>query len=228
MQSHYSEYQSFEAPETLLDITPRCNEPNDSIPESANVIEPVRFHGQFEDCMEMYGEAARVAEYLNAHQGWFRRCAHPMKAQPLGENGYALGIGRFGSCGYEVEPKIGLELLPPEEGVYRIKTIPIPDYVPPGYEVDFNAAMRLMEITPEPLPKPLEKVKDWDGKITRVEWELDLVVLIQFPKFIYRLPRSFIQNTGDRVLRQIVRQVNRRLTHKVQLDFHTSLGLPMP
>jgi hypothetical protein len=36
------------------------------------------------------------------------------------------------------------------------------------------------------------------------------------------------QSTGDRLLSQVVRQVSRRLTHKVQEDFHSSLGIPMP
>ena len=61
--------------------------------------------------------------------------------------------------------------------------------------------------------------------LTWVEWELDLV---QFPRFIRRLSRSLIQSTGDRILNQIVRQVSRRLTHKVQKDFHQSLNIPFP
>jgi hypothetical protein len=66
------------------------------------------------------------------------------------------------------------------------------------------------------------------GKITKVEWQLDLAVYVQFPKFIQRLPKSMVQSTGDRLLNQIVRQVSRRLTYKVQEDFHKSLGLPFP
>jgi hypothetical protein len=45
-----------------------------------------------------------------------------------------------------------------------------------------------------------------------------------FPKFIRRLPQGLIQGTGDRVLAQIVRQVSRRLTAKVQDDFHASFS----
>ncbi|MBV8885364.1 MAG: DUF1997 domain-containing protein, partial [Chroococcidiopsidaceae cyanobacterium CP_BM_RX_35] len=40
------------------------------------------------------------------------------------------------------------------------------------------------------------------------------------------LPNSLIQNTGDRLLHQIVKQVSRRLTYKVQEDFHKSRNLP--
>jgi hypothetical protein len=65
-------------------------------------------------------------------------------------------------------------------------------------------------------------------EITRVEWQLDLAVYIQFPKFIHRLPKSVIQSTGDRLLNKIVQQVSRRLTYKVQEDFHKSLGIPFP
>jgi hypothetical protein len=61
-----------------------------------------------------------------------------------------------------------------------------------------------------------------------VEWELDLTVTVQFPRFIQRLSKSLVQTTGDRLLRQIVRQISRRLTYKVQEDFHFTLGLPMP
>jgi len=63
-----------------------------------------------------------------------------MKVEPWGKMA-TLTIGRFGSFGYDVEPKIGLELLPPDKGVYRIKSIPVPDYVTPGYEVDFQSAL---------------------------------------------------------------------------------------
>ncbi len=160
--------------------------------------------------MEMSAPAATVAEYLNTHASWFSRCAEPMKVQPLADNGYALIIGRFGSFGYEVEPKIGLELLPPENGIYHIRTIPIPDYRSPGYDVDYRAALQLKENSAE---------------MTRVEWELDLMVELHFPRFIQRLPKSLIQSTGDRLLNQIVRQVSRRLTRKVQEDFHQSLGI---
>jgi len=53
-------------------------------------------------------------------------------------------------------------------------------------------------------------------------------VMVQFPRFIHALPMSLIETTGDRLLNQIVRQVSRRLTHKVQEDFHTSANLPFP
>lgn len=188
--------------------------------QTRQVNEPNRFHGAFASCMEMYADAKIVAGYLDAHRSWFPRCAHPMKAEPIGENGYALTIGRFGSFGYEVEPKIGLDLLPQDHGIYRIQTIPVPDYEPVGYEVDFQAALQLIESEP--------KSAEGSAQITQVEWELDLKVFIQFPRFIHALPKSLVQSTGDRLLNQIVRQVSRRLTHKVQQDFHNTVGIPLP
>jgi hypothetical protein len=179
-------------------------------------IQPFVFSYRFTDAMAMGADLHTVAKYLDAHQGWFTRCAHPMQVSALGQNGYAITIGKFSSCGYTVEPKIGLELLPPQSGIYRIRTIEIPDYTPPGYEVSFNAQMRLVEVV--------------NGTTlgTKVEWDLDLSVQIQFPKFIYKLPKKFIQSTGDNVLKQIVTQVSRRLTNKVQQDFHGNLGLKIP
>jgi Protein of unknown function (DUF1997) len=180
-----------------------------------------QFCGHYCDRMDLFASVEIVEKYLNSHRSWFTRCADPMKVQPLGENGYDVGIGRFGSFGYEVEPKIGLELLPPDEGIYRIRTIPIPGYTPPGYDVDYRASLQLVENPKSDLSQDLPE-------ITGVEWELDLTVYIHFPKFIQRLPKSLIQSTGDRLLNQIVRQISRRLTRKVQEDFHSSMGIPFP
>jgi len=214
------EYQSLEITETVLPVASSEEEANETLTQS-NVATLTKFYGRYQDCMEMFAPAVKVGEYLNSHSSWFSRCAEPMKVQPLGENGYALVIGRFGSFGYEVEPKIGLELLPPDEGIYRIRTIPIPDYQPPGYDVDYRASLRLSE-------NAANSVYTDIAEVTKVEWELDLVVYIHFPKFIQRLPKSLIQSTGDRLLNQIVRQVSRRLTRKVQEDFHQSLQIPFP
>ncbi|MEB3211699.1 MAG: DUF1997 domain-containing protein [Leptolyngbyaceae bacterium] len=183
---------------------------------------PSTFHGCFENHMEMYASADVVAAYLDQHHQWFRRCAKPMSAEPLGENGYALTIGKFKSFGYEVEPKIGLDLLPQDKGVYRIQTISIPGYTPPGYDVDFRASLQLAEDT----SNVDNSSGDASRAVTNVEWELDLKVMIHFPRFIHALPNSLIQATGDRLLHQIVRQVSKRLTYKVQEDFHKTMGIP--
>ncbi|MDZ8067838.1 MAG: DUF1997 domain-containing protein [Nostoc sp. DedQUE08] len=216
MLSRKGEYKSWEITEAVLPVA-SSQEAEDTLTEP-NVATLTKFYGRYQDCMEMAAPVEKVAEYLNSHASWFARCAEPMNVQSLGENGYALTIGRFGSFGYEVEPKIGLELLPPEEGIYRIRTIPIPDYQPPGYDVDYRASLELKETD----------VSTSIGKVTRVEWELDLIVYLHFPRFIQRLPKSIIQSTGDRLLNQIVRQVSRRLTRKVQEDFHKSLEIPFP
>ena len=178
--------------------------------------QPFCFSYRFTDTMLMGADVKTVGRYLDAHQGWFTRCAHPMTVQSIGTNGYDLTVGKFDSFGYTVEPKIGLELLPQESAVYRIRTVDIPDYTPLGYEVSFNAEMRLVETV------------DGDRLGTRVDWDLDLNVYIQFPKFIYKLPTKVIQGTGNKVLKQIVNRVSRQLTHKVQEDFHGNLGLNIP
>ncbi|MCC5668995.1 DUF1997 domain-containing protein [Nostoc sp. CHAB 5784] len=217
MLSTNREYKSWEITEAVLPVASSQEAAEDTLTE-ANVATVTKFSGRYQDFMEMPAPAEKVAQYLNNHASWFSRCAEPMKVQSLGENGYALVIGRFGAFGYDVEPKIGLELLPPDEGIYRIRTIPIPDYQPPGYDVDYRASLQLIE----------NDTSSSIGEITRVEWELDLIVDLHFPRFIQRLPKSIIQSTGDRLLNQIVRQVSRRLTRKVQEDFHKSLAIPFP
>jgi len=215
MVSTNREYKSYETTEKIISVTSLSETQELSL--ELDLDQQTKFYGTFSDCMELSAPAPIVAEYLNSHNQWFSNCAQPMKVQPLGENGYELTIGRFGALGYEVEPKIGLELLPPQQGVYRIRTIPIPNYQPPGYDVDYYASLQLVESENEDTPAQ-------SNPITKVEWELYLTVYVQFPKFINRLPKSLIQNTGDRLLNQIVRQVSRRLTRKVQDNFHQSLG----
>ncbi|MEM6423545.1 MAG: DUF1997 domain-containing protein [Cyanobacteria bacterium P01_C01_bin.73] len=227
MQSRSTERHTPELPEQLLDAVSglierhegeRHDEPGAATP-AVTSSDPFPFEGHYVGQMIMLADAATVSRYLDAHQGWFRRCAHPMTADPLGETGYAITVGRFGALDFEVEPKIGLDLLPQDQGVYRIRTLAVPGYEPDCYMVDFNAEMHLQESS-EP---------DENGHIfTQVKWELHLAVWINFPRFIQVLPRSLVKTSGDRLLNQIVRQVSRRLTRKVQEDFHTSLGLPLP
>jgi hypothetical protein len=176
------------------------------------------YRSQFADLMEMRAPAETVAAYLDRHEGWFRRCAAPMQVDALERNGYVLTLGRFGNFGFEVEPTIGLELLPQSAGVYRICTVP-PEQFQPGlgelYDVEFNAALRLEE-------------QDGARIHTNVLWELDLSVWIRLPSMIGLLPESLVQSSGDHLLRQIVRQISRRLTWKVQEDFHATHGLDCP
>jgi hypothetical protein len=143
-----------------------------------------------------------------------------MQVEAIAENGYALKLGRFGSLGYEVEPKIGLELLPREAGVYRIRTIPIPGYQAIGYDVDFQACLALCPAVPD---RPVGS-----ETITHANWDLDLIVQVQLPGFLQVLPQGLIRETGNRVLCEVVRQISRRLTHRVQQDFHIPRGLPLP
>lgn len=181
------------------------------------------FRINFVDHMEMYADSQTVADYLDVHPDWFTRCAAPLKTQPLGDNGYVLTIGKYGNFGYEIEPKVGLHLLPQENRVYRIETIDVPDYVPVGYEIDFKASMELVEFADQPANHELAL-----PAMTHVQWNLDLEVLVQFPKFIQALPHSLIEKTGDALLDKVVQQISRRLTRKVQEDFHSTRGLPMP
>ncbi len=218
MQSPSPDHSLSQNADVFLHSVPdySTSEPNQTVNQT--VTEPTEFRSRFIDSMEMYADAQSVADYLDAHQGWFRRCAHPMQVDAIDIHSYALTVGHFGAFGYDIEPKVGLNLLPQDQGIYRIETVPVPNYILTGYDVDFRAAMELVEtLNPE-----------LSGKMTQVQWQLDLTVTIQFPKFIHALPDALIRKTGDRILKQVVRQVSRRLTHKVQEDFHSSRGLPMP
>ena len=213
MQSPFTHNQPLDSSEFSEDNSLAQEKVDVALPSQITLQQPCQFRSRLSDCMTMYSDAQTVADYLNEHQGWFCRCSQPMKVEPLGDNGYTLIIGCFGALGYEVEPKIAVILSPPEGYTYRMHSVPVPDYVTPGYEVEYQASLTLKEdasVSPT---------------ITRVEWEMDLNVTIEFPKFIYRLPQNLVQTTGERLLSRIVRQVSRRLTKKVQDDFHSSLGL---
>ena len=183
------------------------------------------FHNHYVGYMDLFGDQQTVMKYLDAHQGWFRRCAHPFKADPIGETGYAMGVGKVGAMGFQVDARVGLNLLPPDANcVYRITTIPIPEQVPQGYEVDFQAEMRLEE-------KSMDLGDDQSGQsavMTSIEWDLHLTVFLQFPQFIQRLSQDMLQKTGDSVLGFIVKRVSKSLTAKVQDDFHKTHDIKVP
>ncbi|NDC13718.1 MAG: DUF1997 domain-containing protein [Synechococcaceae bacterium WB9_2_170] len=179
--------------------------------------------------MEMLAPADQVEAYLDRHEGWFRRCAAPMEVSPIGANGYALTLGRFGNFGFEVEPRIGLELLPQAQGVYRITTVPLAlkeSQFDGLYDVDFKASLKLEEA--EKCDPSESEPANQPPTCTLVRWQLDLTVWIQLPGVITLLPESLVQTSGDHLLRQIVRQISRKLTWKVQEDFHASHGLDCP
>jgi hypothetical protein len=187
-----------------------------------------RYASTFADLMEMRAPAAVVGAYLDRHEGWFRRCAAPMTVEPIGSQGYVLTLGRFGNFGFEVEPTIGLELLPQAAGIYRIVTVPLPqsDAALRGlYDVEFAASLRLDEASGSEVSH-----EEVDGVMlhTLVRWQLDLAVWLRLPAMLSLLPEHLVQSSGDHLLRQIVRQISRRLTWKVQEDFHASHGIPCP
>jgi Protein of unknown function (DUF1997) len=197
---------------------------------------PVKFQTAFAGRMEMYSDGETVANYLNVHQDWFCRCAQPMTVEPLDDRGYTLTIGRFGSKGYEIEPKIAVVLEPPKGRVYEMYTVPVPDYNPVGYDVDYQAVMELLEVSADEVAG-LEKIyqKHYQNKqqvipktITQVNWRLNMTIFVDLPKFVRKLPMSLIKSTGDALITQIVKQVSPRLTYKVQQDFHTRQSLPLP
>lgn len=185
---------------------------------------PLRFFNRYEDAMVVNADPDVYRRYLDAHDEWFERCARPMVAEPMGDNSYAITIGRFGASGYQVEPKVGFRLLPEDHSVYRIETVPVPGYEPQGYDVDFQATML---VSPDE-GAAAQGTEDASALATRITWTLDLTVFVRFPKFIRVIPDSVLQSTGDRLLGQIVRQVSKRLNRKVILDFHESQGLPLP
>jgi len=195
--------------------------PNTTVTLERQKRSPFHFCHQFEGTMTLSGDVETVKDYLNDHQGWFVRCAKPMQAEPIGANSYALTIGRFKALGYEIEPQLGVALLPEADGIYRMKTVPFETADSQYYEVDYQATLELVEKT------PTSQSND-SSPITKVDWTLELGVTIYLPQFIDRFSRSVVQRSGDRVLAQIVRQVSRRLTHKVQLDFHNRYDLPLP
>ena len=183
-----------------------------------------RYTSTFSDLMEMRANKNVVAAYLDRHESWFQRCATPMDVSPLGRNGYRLTLGRFGNFGFEVEPTIGLELQPQQAGIYRIITVPAGGQersLDGLYDVDFNASLQLDTDDEQGLD-------DHESTLTLVRWQLDLSVWIRLPAVITLLPANMLQSSGDHLLRQIVRQISRKLTWKVQEDFHARHDLICP
>jgi hypothetical protein len=225
-----SEYGTGEDPQFDLQDPDSDTDQSANLEQGADIAavkdEFRHFHNHYIGNMELLADKVTVMKYFDAHQGWFRRCAHPFKADPIGETGYAMGIGKVGALGFQVDARVGLNLLPPDQNcVYRIVTIPIPEQEPQGYEVDFQAEMRLEEKTLE--LRSGEKLGA-DPLITSITWDLHLTVSLHFPGFIQKLAKDMIQKTGDSVLGFIVQRVSKSLTAKVQDDFHKTHEIKIP
>ncbi len=184
--------------------------------EQRELKKPKLFHAGFQGYMDFYCDPETVADYFNAHKGWFQRCAKPMHTVSLGDDKYLIVIGKFGALGYQVEPKMAVILHPPQNSLYLMHSIPVPDSKPQGYEIDYRATMKLEQMNLLEIPS------------TRVTWHLDLKIAVEFPDFVDLLPGQLVQSSGDKLLNKIVKEVSQRLTYKVQQDFHASYCLPMP
>ncbi len=230
MQQDSVQLQSIAISQDLLNDSLNFQPTQKTDHAATEVIESTWFQAKFEDCMVLYADVDRVAEYFANHRGWFCRCAEPMKTQPIGDNAYDILIGRFGAFGYQVEARVGLELAPPDQqGIYKINTISIPGYIPPGYVVNFEANMSLVELSVDEFSQQHQlKTAEKPTAITGAKWTLELGVGVRFPQFIRSMSPCLIQTTGDRLLRNIVKQVSRRLTYKTQLDFHSTYEIPFP
>lgn len=206
----------------------------DHFSESVDSTKIAHFQAHFEGCMEMYSDAQTVAEYFNQHQGWFCRCAEPMKTEPMGQNGYILTVGKYRALGHDVEPKMAVILEPPVNGVYPMYSIPLEGEEHLGYQIDYQASMALKEVMASQAAPGLENAFKKEGLtqfpevVTKVTWDLHMNVWVAFPKLITKLPWTLVETTGDRLLSEIIRQVSPRLTYKVQQDFHHRMNLPMP
>lgn len=61
-----------------------------------------------------------------------------MKVEFFGENGYDLLVGKFGFFGYQIEVRVGLELVLLDFlRKYRIRNIKLLNYIVFGYEIKF-------------------------------------------------------------------------------------------
>lgn len=91
MQSHSTQFSSAENSDGLLHTTSVIPETQYLMTEDStqHLTEPTQFRTHFVDCMELPANVQIVAEYFDAHAVWFRSCAQPMVAEPLGNNGYA-------------------------------------------------------------------------------------------------------------------------------------------
>ena len=196
--------------------------------------EPISFQTDFEGIMEMYSDQDTVNAYMNDHQGWFVRCASPMRAEPFGENGYTLVVGSYGAFGYQVDPQMSVVLESPQLGSYAMYSVDNPEFNHLGYEVDYRSEMEIKPISVDEAAQGIDRVFQQHSfptlpdSITRINWQLHLEVKVKFPSFIYRLPKSLIAKTGDRLLTEIIKQVSPHLSYKVQKDFHTRFNLPIP
>jgi hypothetical protein len=115
--------------------------------------------------------------------------------------------------------------------VLAIITVPLPSTDPAlagVYDVDFNAYLELDEAGLEGSKEVSHEDVDRLMAHTLVRWQLDLAVWIRLPSMLNLLPERLVQSSGDHLLKQIVRQISRKLTWKVQEDFHTNHGIPCP
>ncbi|MBP0007255.1 DUF1997 domain-containing protein, partial [Roseofilum sp. Belize Diploria] len=101
LQSSLSLEQDHNQSDVILGAVPEYTS-LETVAQEEIVKEPFQFSTLAEGKLLFNAHPQTVAKYLDDHQGWFCRCAAPMKVRPISKNGYALIIGQFGAFGYNV------------------------------------------------------------------------------------------------------------------------------
>ena len=161
------------------------------------------------------GSQAVVAAYLDDHQELVPRCASPMQVEAIDQKSYSLTLGRFGNFGFEVEPTIALRSCRSRKGSTGSK--PCRRAASPWPAGSLRRRLPRPGCAGSPKQDTPHRAMGSGSQASGSAAQGD-----------HHAAGSVVQSSGDHLLRQIVRQISRRLTWKVQEDFHATHGLSCP
>ncbi len=178
--------------------------------ESAASPHSVRIQAGRWGQVDMETEREPLAAYLQEHQEWIDRCFKPLKVFPLSESTYKLQFFRIGGLGFELEPCFGVKIWSEENYMFRLSSIELPSDADLPYTVDCQSFFQLQDLP--------------TAGMTRVNWDLELDIWMELPRFLAAFPYNLVYNVGAQVVRQVTRRMSDRLTHNVCTDYYRSVG----
>lgn len=189
-------------------LNKQVQSPEDESPASPR---SVRIQAGRQGQVDMQTKRESLAAYLQEHQKWIDRCFKPLKVFPLSDSTYKLQFFRIGGLGFELEPCFGVKIWSEKHYMFRLSSIELPSDADLPYTVDCQSYFQLEELP--------------ESGMTRVNWDLELDIWMELPRFLAAFPYNLVYNVGAKVVRQVTRRMSDRLTHNVCTDYYRSVGM---
>ncbi|AGY57657.1 DUF1997 domain-containing protein [Gloeobacter kilaueensis] len=143
-----------------------------------------------------------LVTYLRGPDHWVPVGFRPLKVQRTGAGHFDLQLPEFGALGFQLAPRMVLQLIEDDECRYRLLSVPSPAS---DYQTDFSG---LFQLTPRP-------------PAVDVFWEARFAIQLTLPGFLGMFPQPVVQSAAQTAVSAMSASVCQNLVHNICCDYRS-------